>query len=85
MSALKEAIDAAGGVVKVSRLCGVSPRAVYKWLAAEAVPRTEYTGETTYLSRIANEAAARGKGFDLEALKRALAEHRGSAPERAVA
>lgn len=85
MSALKEAIDAAGGAMKVSRLCGVSPRAVYKWLAAESVPRTEYTGETNYLARIAAEAKTRGKGFDLDALKRVLAERRGSTPERAVA
>lgn len=71
--------------MKVSSLCGVSPRAVYKWLAAESMPRTEYTGETNYLARIAEEAAAKGKAFDLETLKRALAERRGSTPDRAVA
>ena len=85
MSALKEAIDAAGGAMKGAGLCGVSPRAVYKWLSAESVPRTEYTGETNYLARIGAEAAARGKAFDFDALKRELAERRGSAPDRDVA
>lgn len=76
MSTLKDAIAAAGGAVKVSCLCGVSPRAVYKWIAADSVPRTEYTGETNYLGLIAAEAEARGQSIDLDSLKQALAERR---------
>ncbi len=64
MSALKEAIDRAGGVAKASVVCGVSQRAAYKWLAAESLPRTEYTGETNYAERLAAAAAARGQPFD---------------------
>lgn len=36
------------GVEQAASLCGISPRAVYKWLAAGRLPRTEYTGETGY-------------------------------------
>ncbi|MDP2746176.1 hypothetical protein [Pseudomonas sp.] len=85
MSTLKDAITAAGGAVKVSSLCGVSPRAVYKWMAANYVPRTEYTGETNYLGLIAAEASARGQSFDLDSLKQELAERRNSGTERAAA
>ena len=53
MSAIKESIAAAGGVTKASRVCGVSPRAIYKWITADSLPRTEYTGETKYAERLA--------------------------------
>jgi hypothetical protein len=64
MSALKKSIDDAGGVPAVALACGKSPRAVYKWLAADCLPRTEYTGETSYAQRIAALAANKGKPFD---------------------
>lgn len=64
MSALRKSIDAAGGVTVVALACGKSPRAVYKWLSAECLPRTEYTGETDYALRIAGLARARGQDFD---------------------
>ena len=41
------------GAVKVSELCGISVRAVYKWRKANALPRTEYTGETQYANVLA--------------------------------
>ena len=64
MSPLKKSIDDAGGVPVVAQACGKTPRAVYKWLAAECLPRTEYTGETRYAERIAALASANGKAFD---------------------
>lgn len=64
MTALKKCIEAAGGVPPVSATCGVSPRAVYKWLSADSLPRTEYTGETNYSKRIAALAALNGKPFE---------------------
>jgi hypothetical protein len=64
MGPLKKSIDDAGGVPVVALACGKSPRAVYKWLSAECLPRTEYTGETRYAERIAALAAARGKPFE---------------------
>lgn len=63
MSPLKKSIDDAGGVPVVALACGKTPRAVYKWLSAECLPRTEYTGETHYAERIAELAAANGKPF----------------------
>lgn len=63
MRPLKKSIDDAGGVLAVALACGKSPRAVYKWLTADCLPRTEYTGETRYAERIAALAAANGKPF----------------------
>lgn len=54
MSALKEIINSVGGVALAAGLCGVSQRAIYKWLNAGSLPRTEYTGETNYASRLAD-------------------------------
>lgn len=64
MTSLKKCIDNAGGVPAVSATCEVSPRALYKWLSADSLPRTEYTGETDYSKRIAALAAQNGKPFD---------------------
>lgn len=54
MESLKHIIDFLGAA-KVSGLCGVSVRAVYKWRASNSLPRTEYTGETRY-SEILSQA-----------------------------
>ncbi|MDU4058695.1 MAG: hypothetical protein E7H60_19325 [Pseudomonas oryzihabitans] len=59
MSLLREAVDAAGGVEKAAALCGVSPRAVYKWLKAGSLPRTDYTGETRYAALLAGASEGR--------------------------
>jgi len=64
VSPLKKSIDDAGGVPAVALACGKTPRAVYKWISAECLPRTEYTGETRYAERIAALAVAKGKPFD---------------------
>lgn len=39
MSPLRKAIDAAGGVATAAKICEVSPRAIYKWLATGSLPR----------------------------------------------
>ncbi|PJG75570.1 hypothetical protein CVO79_05205, partial [Escherichia coli] len=36
----------------VSDVCGVSQRAIYKWINNGKLPRTEYTGETNYAEKI---------------------------------
>lgn len=41
------------GAKKIADLCGVTVRAVYKWRTANALPRTEYTGETKYSELLA--------------------------------
>ncbi|GJN50820.1 hypothetical protein [Pseudomonas tohonis] len=66
MSELKNAINKAGGPAAAAKACGKSARAIYKWLAAGALPRTDYSGETNYAGRLAAAAAARGEPFDRE-------------------
>jgi len=36
------------GVAEVATACGVSPRAVYKWLKKGSLPKTEFYGGTHY-------------------------------------
>ena len=79
MRPLKKSIDDAGGVSAVALACGKTPRAIYKWLVADALPRTDYTGETEYAKKIAELATARGKPFDADWL---LAE---AQPKKALA
>ncbi|WP_314352598.1 hypothetical protein [Pseudomonas rhodesiae] len=64
MSPLKKSIDDAGGVQVVALACGKTPRAVYKWLTADCLPRTEYTGETNYAEKICELATAKGNPFE---------------------
>lgn len=71
MSALKKAIACVGGVAAAAKACEVSQRAVYKWIAADALPRTEYTGETNYVERLERVARETGKPFDASELKNA--------------
>lgn len=37
-----------------AKACNVSVRAVYKWLSAGRLPRTDYTGETAYAKKLAD-------------------------------
>ena len=36
----------------VAEVCGLTPKAVYKWLERGSLPRTEFTGETEYAEKI---------------------------------
>lgn len=69
MRNLKESIDAAGGASAVAKACGISERAVYKWLSSCSLPRTEYTGETHYADLISQLAKVRGEQVDPVALR----------------
>lgn len=71
MCELKQAIEKAGGVALVANGCNISPRAVYKWLAAGRLPRTDYTGETDYAERICALASMRGTDICPIALRNA--------------
>lgn len=37
----------------VAKACERTPRAIYKWINSGCLPRTDYTGETEYASKIA--------------------------------
>lgn len=52
VSPLEEAI-ATVGLSKLARELGLTHQAVRKWQRAGRMPRTEWTGETTYAKRIA--------------------------------
>ena len=58
MNALEEAIQKVGGVPKAAAACGISRNAMYKHKRKGALPRTEYTGETSYAKDLA--AASNG-------------------------
>ena len=58
MSPLEKAVRFLGGYSATGRICGVSFMAVMKWVRRGRLPRTEWTGETDYASRI--EAALDG-------------------------
>lgn len=50
----------------VASACGVSARAIYKWIDRGSLPRTDFTGETTYAQKISQLSG--GKYSELEIL-----------------
>jgi len=64
MSNLDLAIKIAG-VNKIASACGISQRAVYKWLKKGSLPKTEFYGKTHYAETIEQLTAGR---FIAEAL-----------------
>lgn len=47
------------GIPEVAKACGVSERAVYKWLKNGFLPKTEFFGKTNYAATI--EIISKGK------------------------
>jgi len=64
MNAVQNAIESAGGAIAAAAACGVSRQSVDKWVAKGCLPRTEYTGETSYANTLAILAQSNGKPFD---------------------
>lgn len=54
---ISKAIQIAG-LCNLARACGVKHQAIYKWREKGTLPRTDWTGETDYASRI--EEATKG-------------------------
>lgn len=43
----------------VADVCGLTPKAIYKWLERGSLPRTEFTGETKYADKIAKASGGK--------------------------
>lgn len=78
-NALAFAFEAAGGIGAASKACARSYQALNKWRLSACLPRTDYTGETTYAWLLADAAAKNGNPFEVSWLLEA------SAPQKAVA
>jgi DNA-binding transcriptional regulator YiaG len=68
ISPISKAIQALG-LQPLAKLCGVTYQAVRKWEAAGRLPRTEWTGETDYASKISAACADKGVDVSVESLK----------------
>lgn len=66
MNAIHAAIESAGGPIAAAVACQVSRQSVDKWIAKASLPRTEYTGETSYAKALALAAEKNGKPFDID-------------------
>ena len=57
MSAISQAVKAVGGPVAAAKICGVRRQAVDKWIAKGSLPRTDYSGETSYALLLAESSS----------------------------
>lgn len=53
------------GIAEVAKACGVSERAVYKWIANGFLPKTEFFGKTNYAEIIQSISNGKYKARDL--------------------
>lgn len=58
-SRVKQAVYMIGGPKVAADICGVSIRAVYKWLDVGRLPRSAYTGEKPYAEILAKHCDAK--------------------------
>ena len=58
------------GITEVAKACGVSERAVYKWLKNGFLPKTEFFGKTRYATTIEAISGGRYCAADLLELSR---------------
>ncbi|CBJ80320.1 8.4 kDa cro protein [Xenorhabdus bovienii str. Jollieti] len=53
------------GITEVAHACGVSERAVYKWLKNGFLPKTEFFGKTNYAEKIQQISDGKYQANDL--------------------
>ncbi|OTA16051.1 transcriptional regulator [Xenorhabdus beddingii] len=53
------------GITEVAQACGVSERAVYKWLKNGFLPKTEFFGKTKYAETIQQISDGKYQANDL--------------------
>ena len=58
------------GIPEVAKACGVSERAVYKWLKNGFLPKTEFFGKTQYAQTIEQISGGKFMANDLLELSR---------------
>lgn len=73
LNPVAHAFEAVGGIGAAAKACGRSCQALSKWRKAGALPRTEYTGQTTYAKQLAKIASDRGNPLDVNWLLEAAA------------
>lgn len=64
---------------ELARWLGLTPKAVRKWRLAGRLPRTEYTGETSYAAIIERQTVGRVTREQLLALRQVQRENVGAA------
>ncbi|EAM9286250.1 DNA-binding protein [Salmonella enterica] len=65
------------GIPEVAMACGVSERAVYKWLKNGFLPKTEFFGKTRYASKIEEISGGKFQAVDLlEISKKIFYQHK---------
>lgn len=53
------------GIPEVAKACGVSERAVYKWLKNGFLPKTEFFGKTQYAAKIQEISQGKYLAYEL--------------------
>jgi hypothetical protein len=56
MNPVEFAVNAVGGQTAAAKICGKSTVAVWKWVQNGCLPRTEYTGKTSYSKLLAEHS-----------------------------
>ncbi|MGX1958415.1 Cro/Cl family transcriptional regulator [Serratia proteamaculans] len=54
----------------VAEACGLTPKAIYKWMERGSLPRTEFTGETNYAERIARSSGGRYSASEIRRISK---------------
>ncbi|WJY16333.1 Cro/Cl family transcriptional regulator [Pectobacteriaceae bacterium CE90] len=59
----------------VANACGLTPKAVYKWIQRGSLPRTDFTGETCYAKKIALVSNGKYTELEIKTLKKQIANN----------